>query len=78
MAGVCSAHPGDVPVDGCPACHATVAEVLRISEEAWAAEVARAEAKGRHTCGRCGFTRYKTVDYCPLCGYQDDSTDGKT
>lgn len=66
MTGICSAHhPSLGSVKGCAACHATLEDLLGADTVA----VMRAEAKaaGEFTCD-CGFTYYKTVDDCPLCG----------
>ncbi len=66
MAGVCSAHWGPDPVEGCAACNSTVQELLGLNDCEYAAMVARAEDAGLYTC-ECGFEYYKTVDACPLC-----------
>lgn len=66
MAGVCSAHGGPEPVEGCAACKATVQELLGITDEEYAAMRWQAEDAGLYTCD-CGFEYYKTVDACPLC-----------
>lgn len=70
MSGVCSAHQGDTPVPGCAACVSTPAMVLGVTEEQWAAEMARAEATGMWTCSRCGFTQfYSHQGCCVLCSF---------
>lgn len=66
MAGVCSAHGGPDPVEGCAACHSTVPELLGITEAEYAYMRAVAEDAGLYTCD-CGFEYYMTVDSCPLC-----------
>jgi hypothetical protein len=66
MAGVCSAHFGDVPVAGCGPCHTTPGDLF----PNWDEKVAEAEAKGEHTCAKCQFVFYLTVDTCPLCEHK--------
>lgn len=65
MSGICSIHPPPLgPIEGCVACHSTLADLL--GETTVAIMRAEAEAAGLFTCD-CGFTYYKTVDSCPLC-----------
>ena len=47
----------------CRACATNIRELIPNIDQL------RAEAKaaGEHTCERCGFVYYKTVDSCPKC-----------
>lgn len=74
MAGICSAHNGEEPVEGCDACQSTPAQLLGITENEWDTAVVYAEACGRHICTKCGFVYYKTVELCPLCSHRREGT----
>jgi hypothetical protein len=63
MAGICSAHMGNKPVPGCPACHTRIQDALPDYE----AKVAEAKAAGLTKCPGCGFEHYLTSDICPKC-----------
>ena len=65
MSGICSVHAPQFGVAaGCAACHASLEDLLGVSEVIRMR--AEAKAAGSFTCD-CGFEYYKTVDSCPLC-----------
>jgi hypothetical protein len=63
VAGICSAHMGDEPVEGCSACHAIPSDLF----PRWGAMVVEADLAGKAIC-ECGFEFYLTTPACPLCG----------
>lgn len=68
MTGICSIHQSrSGPVEGCIPCHSTMEDLLGASTVAQMR--AEADAAGEFTCD-CGFTYYKTVNDCPLCGLE--------
>lgn len=74
MARICSKHQHEEP--GCKLCHTEIWELLDISQEAFAEELAYAESEGTMTCPRCLFggmyratCRLDGGEYmCPCCG----------
>lgn len=59
--GICSKSGPHNP--DCPACKATVYDLF----PNWDEMHAKALAAWLHTCERCSFEYYKTVDSCPKC-----------
>jgi hypothetical protein len=64
MAGICSRHFGDDPMEGCAACHSTIKDLL---PNDWERMETEAKEAGRAVC-YCGFEFYLTTPQCPLCG----------
>ncbi len=50
----------------CKLCNTDIRELLPDFDK----KLAEAKAAGEHTCEKCGFVYYLTVDYCPSCDTQ--------
>jgi len=62
MAGICSRHR-DYDAN-CKLCNTLPQNILPDYNK----KVAEAEAAGTHSCAKCGYLYYLTVDSCPNCG----------
>lgn len=71
MAGICSAHNTDTPVDGCELCHASGRDLF----SDWDEKVSAAEKAGKHRCAGCGFVFYRVTNYCPKCSLRRSDSD---
>lgn len=58
---ICSRH--QVPDPDCELCNTNIRDASPDYDE----KLAEAEAAGIHTCEKCDFVYYKTVDSCPKC-----------